>query len=80
MTPALLWAQVARDTWPGTVAAFGARTMRPLMKATGRRAADEDWAHAPVGSSPDGMPLMPASERAEYLHDLEEPDARSGTG
>lgn len=46
-TPAVIWAQVVRDTWRSTVASLWTRVMRPLMKKTGRRDAEEDWAHPP---------------------------------
>lgn len=72
ITGATLWAQVVRDGWAATASSVASRTSRPLMKATGRRDADEDWAHPPHGAT-----TGEAADRkpSAYLRDVGDPSA-----
>lgn len=69
-TLAVIWAQVLRDTWGRTLAALVSRLGRPLLKRTGRRDAEEDWAH-PAGHA-SRSPGAQDVGMAEYLREVAE--------
>jgi Uncharacterised nucleotidyltransferase len=76
ISPAELWAQVVRDSWPATARALGRRALRPLLKATGRVDAGEDWAHArPRGAGSSGH-----ADASDYLRDVTDPNASADAG
>jgi hypothetical protein len=72
VTPALVWAQVIRDTWISTIDAFVRRAIRRLRKTTHR--GEEDWQH-PVD---DGGHVAhdEAEERSRYLREVTDPPGR----
>jgi hypothetical protein len=78
VTAATLWSQIVRDGWGATASSFVRRTSRPLLKVTGRRDADEDWAHPP-GPEVDHDHGR-ASSPAAYLRDVadDEPPPEHG--
>jgi hypothetical protein len=66
VTPAIVWAQVIRESWGMTAGAFASRAKRRLEKTTHR--GEEDWQHTRQGPStyrPDE-----AAERSTYLSEV----------
>jgi hypothetical protein len=76
ITPSIVWAQVIRDSWWATAAAFAGRAKRRLQKTTHR--GEEDWQHpAPAESA---APHEEAVERSSYLREVTDPVRRPDEG
>jgi hypothetical protein len=78
ITPSIVWAEVIRDSWWATAAAFGGRAKRRLHKTT-HRGEEGDWQFAAPGEG-SAAPHEEAGERSSYLHEVTDPVRRPDEG